>query len=270
METDAAKDTKEAEAGEEGKTQALSWEEEVDEKLKDPVVVARFTEALALDNLSLYAPHKMKYYNRYTMDRLIWEEEHGQHHRYVTFWQPDLGQENCVFSQWYRGMPFVINGRTYLTAEQYMMSEKALLFGDLEAYAKIMKEEDPAECKKLGRAVKNFNDRVWEKSFREIIFHGNMGKLQADIRIVNALLATGDAVLVEASPYDDKYGAGMTKEDLLHADGTLKVSPANWHKEGSTEQAGNHLGFVLMGIRDLFRDMMPKTDTPEEEEEEET
>ncbi len=267
METDAAKVTKEAEAGEEGKTKALSWEEEVDEKLKDPVVVARFTEALALDNLALYAPHKMKYYNRYTMDRLIWEEEHGQHHRYVTFWRPDLGNENCVFSQWYRGMPFVINGRTYLTAEQYMMSEKALLFGDLEAYAKIMKEEDPAECKKLGRAVKNFNDRVWEKSFREIIFHGNMGKLQADIRIVNALLATGDAVLVEASPYDDKYGAGMTKEDLLHADGTLKVSPANWHKEGSTEQPGNHLGFVLMGIRDLFRDMMPKTDTPEEEEE---
>lgn len=52
----------------------------------------------------------------------------------------DEGEENNVFSQWYKGRPFVINGRSYDTAEQYMMSEKALLFNDLDMYQRIMKE----------------------------------------------------------------------------------------------------------------------------------
>ncbi len=42
---------------------------------------------------------------------------------------------------------------------------------------------------------------------------------------MDALLKTGNAVLVEASPLDDIYGAGMKKIDLLNADGTLKNLP---------------------------------------------
>ena len=34
--------------------------------------------------------------------------------------------------------------------------------------------------------------------------------------------------------------------------------PQDWHKEGETKQAENNLGFVLMGIRDLFNELMPK------------
>ncbi len=240
-----------------------NMESKVEEKLRDPGMATSFGEALDMGNLAVVAPHKMKYYNRYNIERLIWEEEHGQQHKYVAFWKADPGEENCMFSQWYRGMPFVVNGRTYKTAEQYMMSEKALLFGDLDNYAKIMRAEDPGECKRLGQLVKSFDSNAWEKVFREIIFHGNLGKLQSDIRIVNALLETGDSVLVEASPLDDKYGAGLAKEDLLNVEGTLKVSPREWHKEGSTVQAQNHLGFVLMGIRDLFKDLMPKSSVSE-------
>ena len=89
-----------------------------------------------------------------------------------------------------------------------------------------------------------------------------------DIEIVDALLRTGNAVLIEASPFDDIYGAGMKKEDLLNRDGTLKALPQNWHKSGSRRQAENNLGFVLMGIRDLFRDMMGLRDENEQESEE--
>ena len=197
-----------------------------------------------------------KYIYRYDINWLIDKVNSGEKLKYVTFWKADEGCENNYFSQWYAGKPIVINGREYATAEQYMMSEKALLFNDLEAYEKIMKDPDPHNSKALGRIVKNFNGDLWDKCFREIIFHGNLGKMQSDIKILNALLETEDAVLIEASPTDDIYGAGMEKKDLLNPDGTLKVLPQNWHKKDSTRQAQNNLGFVLMGVRDLFRDIV--------------
>ena len=149
-----------------------------------------------------------------------------------------------------------------------MMSEKALLFNDLDMYRAIMSESDPDRCKKLGRQVKGFVGHIWEDAFREIIFHGNLGKLQSDIEIVDALLSTGNAVLIEASPFDDIYGAGMKKEDLLNPDGTLKTLPQNWHKKDSDRQAENNLGFILMGIRDLFRELMGCEDSSETEKKE--
>lgn len=213
--------------------------------------------AIDLGNLGVIAPHKNKYIYRYDIDWLISEYEHDKSIKCVAFWQAGPGHKNACFSQWYKNEHFYVNGRKYVTAEQYMMSEKALLFGDLDSYRAIMKEGDPSECKKLGRGVKNFDSAVWKKAMREIIFHGNLAKLQSDICIVDALLETGDAVLVEASPVDDIYGSGVSADDLLNGDGTLKISPQEWHKEGSSKLAENNLGFVLMGLRDLFMDLMP-------------
>ena len=228
-------------------------------------VIAR---AMDLGNLATIAPHKVKYVNRYNIQWLIDSVKSGSQFRYTTFWQADMGCENRMLSQWYQGKPITINGRTYVTAEQYMMSEKALLFNDTQSYEKIMAATDPAICKQLGRGVKNFDSGKWESAFREIIFHGNLAKLQSDIEIVDALLETGNSILVEASPLDDKYGAGISSKNLLNDDGTLKVMPWDWHKKDSTKQAENHLGFVLMGVRDLFRELMrerfmPGMDKPE-------
>jgi predicted NAD-dependent protein-ADP-ribosyltransferase YbiA (DUF1768 family) len=74
-----------------------------------------------------------------------------------------------------------------------MMSEKALLFNDLEMYQKIMSEPDPKLCKDMGKKVKGFNQKKWDAAFPEILFHGNLGKLQSDIAIVDALLNTENA-----------------------------------------------------------------------------
>ncbi len=213
--------------------------------------------ALDLANLGIIAPHKVKYFERYDMKWLEDKVDSGCDLSFVTFWKVDEGCENAMFSQWYQGNPFVVNGRTYYTAEQYMMSEKALLFGDYDIYSQIMKEKDPAQCKALGKMVQKFDGKTWGKVAREVLFHGNLSKLQADIELVDALLSTEQAVLVEASPYDNIYGAGIAKEDLLNSDGTLKVHPKDWHtKDNPTKQSENKLGFVLMGIRDLFRDLM--------------
>ena len=215
-----------------------------------------YLHALDMHDLAEAAPHKGKYINRYNIEWLIGEVKAGKNFKYVTFWNANEGDENRMFSQWYKGAPIKVNGRSYVTAEQYMMSEKALLFNDLESYQAIMNEPDPAKCKALGRKVKNFKSDIWNDAFREIIFHGNLAKLQSDIEIVGALLDTDDAILVEASPLDDIYGAGLSKDELLNPDGTLKVMPWNWHKKDSAKQAENNLGFVLMGVRDLLFQLM--------------
>lgn len=227
----------------------------IDSIINSSEAVKALGEAMDLGNLRVIAPHKDKYIYRYNINWLIEEISSGQKHSFVTFWQADEGVENRIFSQWYPHK-FSVNGRIYETAEQYMMSEKALLFGDLDSYKVIMDEPNPKICQQLGKKVKNFDSAIWDKSFREIIFHGNLGKLQSDINFVDALLSTGDAVLIEASPKDDKYGAGLDKTHLLNPDGTLKVLPQDWHLEGKTKQSENNLGFVLMGLRDLFNDLI--------------
>ena len=141
----------------------------------------------------------------------------------------------------------------------------ALLFKDLYHYGLIMEEPSPKKCKDLGRLVSGFESTTWDNALREIIFHGNLGKFQSDIVLVNALLETENAVLIEASPYDGIYGAGLTESDLLNSDGSLKVQPENWKNPKNGTQATNHLGFVLMGIRDLFRQLMGHSWRPGEE-----
>ena len=237
---------------------------ELEKQMADnPGITKAYRRAMDLSNLMIIAPHKVKYYRRYNIQWLIDQVGKGTPLKYVTFWKADEGEENNIFSQWYSGKPFVINGRSYATAEQYMMSEKALLFNDFDMYRMIMNEPDPDHCKKLGRQVKGFVGHIWNEAFPEILFHGNLGKLQSDIEIVDALLQTRDAVLIEASPYDDIYGAGMKKDDLLNPDGTLKTLPQNWHKKNSDRQAENNLGFILMGIRDLFRELIGGEDESE-------
>ncbi|MBR5365320.1 MAG: DUF1768 domain-containing protein [Clostridia bacterium] len=137
----------------------------------------------------------------------------------------------------------------------------------MDSYLSIMDKPDPQKDKHLGRLVTGFDQSVWDANVREILFHGNLAKLQSDIEFVDALLATGNSVLVEASPLDGFFGAGLDKTSLLTADGTLLVHPHNWHtKKDPAKQSQNLLGFVLMGLRDLFRDLMKERWLPGEEQ----
>ena len=67
---------------------------------------------------------------------------------------------SCL-SQWFP-CSFVAEGETYTTAEQYMMAEKAKLFGDKEIRLQILRERDPMASKRLGRKVRNFEKEVWD------------------------------------------------------------------------------------------------------------
>ena len=142
--------------------------------------------------------------------------------------------ETCL-SQWYP-CQFEVDGVTYTSAEQYMMAEKARLFGDEEIRTEILRTSDPRKCKALGRKVKNFDRTVWDEKKKRIVEKGNFEKFVQNDTLRKFLLSTGEKVLAEASPTDRIWGIGLGKTNPDAFD------PAKWRGE-------NLLGFILMTVR---------------------
>ncbi len=142
------------------------------------------------------------------------------------------------YSQWaMRSM--VIDGETYNCCEQFMMTEKAKLFNDLESVNKIRSVSDPATQKSLGRKVKNFNKDKWEEVARDVVFKANYAKFTQHEDLMKKLLATGDKIIVEASPWDRIWGIGMRASDPGITD------PKNW-------RGTNWLGEAIMAVRKVL------------------
>jgi len=112
--------------------------------------------------------------------------------KYVFFW-------NGIYSQWYRAQ-MEIDGIVYNSCEQYMMHQKALVFGDTEIADEIMKENNPREQKKFGRMIKNFDKVTWDSCCLGIVYRGNLAKFTQNTELGEQLLETGNRILVEASP----------------------------------------------------------------------
>ena len=115
-----------------------------------------------------------------------------------------------------------IDGIVYNSCEQYMMHQKALVFGDTEIADEIMKENNPREQKKFGRMIKNFDKVTWDSCCLGIVYRGNLAKFTQNTELGEQLLETGNRILVEASPLDKIWGIGMAEEDLGIED------PSNW------------------------------------------
>ena len=127
-------------------------------------------------------------------------------------------------------------GHLFATTEQAFMWEKAVFFNDHESASKILKEENPAKAKKLGREVKNFDDSKWSEVCYEIMYKINYEKYSQNTRLKNILLNTGDKMIIEANPRDTRWAIGLSAED----DRVLDES--QWQGE-------NLLGKILMQVR---------------------
>lgn len=102
-----------------------------------------------------------------------------------------------------------------------MMLQKALLFSDIEVAHQVIairgtSKTDLANVKALGRKVKNFEDKIWNAERERIVFEGNMLKFQQNDEIRAKLLATGDKLLVEASPLDRIWGIGYGEKNAIN------------------------------------------------------
>jgi len=140
------------------------------------------------------------------------------------------------FSQWHP-CTFVVDGRTFNCAEQFMMHGKAQLFGDAEIAAKMLETADPKQHKALGRKVKSFDDARWRDARIAIVKAGNRAKFTQNAELLAQLMATRGTTLVEASPYDKIWGIGLAATDPRAQD------RATWRGQ-------NLLGQILTELRD--------------------
>ncbi|MET8622915.1 NADAR family protein [Kitasatospora sp. NPDC004669] len=163
----------------------------------------------------------------------------GARPKWVMFWghtQRKAGEtrQECL-SQWWPGR-FTVDGVTYASAEHWMMAGKARMFGDEAIEQRVLEARTPAEAKKLGRLVKDFDERTWTAGRFELVVEGNVAKFGQDEALRAYLLGTGGRVLVEASPLDRVWGIGLASDDIR------AERPLEW-------RGLNLLGFALMEAR---------------------
>lgn len=163
--------------------------------------------------------------------------------KFLYFWghTPSAkGITQTCLSQWF-DVAFEVDGVKYHTAEQYMMAQKALLFNDREIYDQIMLADNPRDYKALGRKIRNFDGKAWDSRKYDIVVEGNKAKFSQSTDLKEFLLSTGEAILVEASPYDKIWGIGLNAAQA--AKGTVQ----QW-------KGLNLLGCALMEVRDWLRE----------------
>ncbi|MDO3409923.1 NADAR family protein [Saccharibacillus sp. CPCC 101409] len=164
----------------------------------------------------------------------------GQRLKYLFFWghtpkTPGRVDASCLSQWWPSG--FAVDGTRYSCAEQYMMAEKARLFGDEEARTKILQAKHPKQMKAFGREVRNFDGNVWNREAYGIVKQGGLEKFRQNRELWDFLKKTENRILVEASPQDRIWGIGMDKND------PDIEKPVKW-------KGTNLLGFALSEARD--------------------
>ncbi len=146
--------------------------------------------------------------------------------------------ETCL-SQWWMA-EFRVEAQPYCCMEQFMMAEKARLFGDKETLEKIMAATVQGKIKALGREVKNFDQAEWDKCKHTIVLTGNFQKFLQNPELKDFLLRTGDKIWWRPAP-----GTGSGASAWARPTKTRKIPPP-WRGK-------NLLGFALMEVRDELR-----------------
>jgi ribA/ribD-fused uncharacterized protein len=121
-----------------------------------------------------------------------------------------------------------------------MMAGKARLFDDQDALAAVLAADEPQTCKSIGRTVRGYDDARWSAARFGLVVTGNVAKFGQNPPLQAHLIATGDAVLVEAAPRDQIWGIGYGRDNPAVHD------PLRWRGQ-------NLLGFALVKVRAILR-----------------
>ena len=177
---------------------------------------------------------------KYTVNGIIEKYNMEKKLDYVFFWKTDKNYLSTgCFSQWQRSF-FIADDKQYTSAEQYMMGQKALIFNDFETFEEILSTDNPKDIKSLGREVKNFDSKIWNKLKYSIVLNGNFYKFTQNEEMFKILTSTENKILVEASPLDKIWGIGLSEDN-----GNI-YDPNYWKGQ-------NLLGFALMETRDEIK-----------------
>jgi ribA/ribD-fused uncharacterized protein len=146
--------------------------------------------------------------------------------QYKFFW----GKED-VESNFYPIDYFGSDNILYNCSEQQYMYKKAMYFLDKDMAEKILKLTDPKHIKAAGKLVRGFDEQIWDRVCVDKMLETVRDKFN-NSRLKVYLLECENATFVEASPYDRKWGIGLSKFEAL------RVEPKLWPGE-------NLLGKVL-------------------------
>jgi ribA/ribD-fused uncharacterized protein len=135
---------------------------------------------------------------------------------------------------------FEYKGYKVTSSEQAFMLEKALMF-DTSMVKPILATTDPRAIKRLGRKVRNFDEKKWNKVRYDIMVDILIAKFSTE-PLKAQLLSTGDELMVEASPNDKIWGAGLVIGDA-------RLNYPNYYP------GQNLLGKALMEARTWLRNM---------------
>jgi ribA/ribD-fused uncharacterized protein len=127
------------------------------------------------------------------------------------------------------------------SSEHAIMLSKAAMFEGQESpsVAAIAAAATPAAAKRLGRAVTGFNEDIWRGAVRLVARFSLRLKVVGSPSVARRLAGTGSAYLVEASPRDAIWGAGLAYSEKSHATFQRKAWPGQ-----------NILGESLMAVRE--------------------
>lgn len=152
----------------------------------------------------------------------------------VCFHNPE--EENGYLSNWYSSQ-FIINDIIFSSMEQFMMYQKAICFEDNDIAQKILKTENVAYIKELGRLISNYNENYWNGIRQIIVFEGLMAKFSQNESLKRQLQETEHCILAECAVKDKILGIGLSMGDPDR----LEIS--KWKGQ-------NLLGYTLMMVRD--------------------
>ncbi len=134
---------------------------------------------------------------------------------------------------------FKVDNVDYNCSEQFYQAKKAEFFGDDETMSKIMATDNPLQQFRLGRNVKGYandKDNWYSGPAVKTMEQGTAEKFRQNKHLADALVATGDNLLAEASPTDTFWGIGF---NLYHAHA---VEKSRWTGQ-------NKLGDILTNLR---------------------
>ena len=151
----------------------------------------------------------------------------------VCFHNPN--EENGYLSNWYLSR-FTADGIEFSSMEQYMMSNKAIVFNDINVANQILKTTDVAVIKQLGITVANYDDNYWNGMRQIVVYDGLIQKFSQNSELKRMLADTGNSILAECAVRVRIWGIGLSMEDADRFDRT------KWKGQ-------NLLGYALMQVR---------------------
>ena len=128
-------------------------------------------------------------------------------------------------------------GVQYSCLEAYYQYQKAKAFEADQLAVKILWTYSPTYQRRLGESIPDFDAVKWARVAEDVMRHGLKLKFTQNVDLGERLVATGDAVLCEATDTEKVWSCG------------LALNVPNLVDKGSWPGA-SRLGYLLMSVRD--------------------